>query len=164
MAGVDNKYLAFVLGDQEFAADIACVREIRSLDHVARIPDSPAYLLGIMDLRGRVVPVVDLRRRFHLGEGLASGHGDVVVVADLGTQVVGLVVDRVQEVLSLSASAWEPPPPLFRGPARQFLSGVADLNGRLIVLLDLARVLSSEEVQALQRVAEESPVTGAVAG
>ncbi len=148
MAGVrEQKYLAFMLGDQEFASNIAVVREIRGLEKVAAIPDSPPHLIGMMDLRGKVIPVVDLRRRFHLPPVEAGSQGQVIIVVEMDAQVVGLLVDRVTEVLSLADSAWEPPPPLYQGPAQRFLSGVANLKGRLIVLLDLTRVLSREEVQ-----------------
>lgn len=151
MAG-EHKYLAFTLADQEFASDIAAVREIRALERVAPLPDSPAFLLGVMDLRGKVVPVVDLRRRFKL-PARPEGVAPIVVIVDVAAQVVGMTVDRVTEVLSLPPSAWSPPPPLFQGPARAFVSGVADLDGRLIVLLDLARVLSAEEAAAIGELA-----------
>lgn len=142
----DQKYLAFTLADQEYATDIAFVKEIRGLERVAALPDSPDFLLGVMDLRGRVVPIVDLRRRFHMPASQEGGGDSVIVVVDMPGQTVGLTVDQVTEVLSLGRSAWEPPPPLFNGPARNFVSGVANLNGRLVILLDLSRVLNEQEV------------------
>lgn len=141
----DRKYLAFTLAGQEYATDISVVKEIRGLERVAPLPESPAYLLGVMDLRGKVVPVVDLRRRFHLPAVQEEGE-TIIIIVDMPGQTVGLTVDQVTEVLSLSPSAWEPPPPLFNGPARNFVSGVANLSSRLIILLDLSRVLNPEEV------------------
>lgn len=142
----DRKYLAFNLADQEYATDISLVKEIRGLERVAALPESPHFLLGVMDLRGKVVPVVDLRRRFHLPTSQEGGGESIIVVVDMPGQTVGLTVDQVTEVLSLAPSAWEPPPPLFNGPARNFVSGVANLNGRLVILLDLSRVLNPQEV------------------
>lgn len=148
MAGErEEKYLVFTLGGQDFAADIAVVKEIRAVDRVAPIPESPDYLLGVMDLRGRVIPLVDLRRRLRMA---GAGAGGIVVVVELPGQLVGLVVDHVVEVLSLPAAAWEEAPSLVTGPARRFVAGVADLQGRLIVLLDLERVLTGDEAAALE--------------
>lgn len=149
----DRKYLAFTLAGQEYATDITLVKEIRGLERVAPLPESPDYLLGVMDLRGRVAPVVDLRRRFHLPTSQESDGDTIIVVVDLPGQTVGLTVDQVTEVLSLAPSAWEPPPPLFNGPARNFVSGVANLNSRLVILLDLSRVLNPEEVAEIGELA-----------
>ncbi len=148
----EHKYLAFTLADQEFASDIAAVREIRAPERVAPLPESPDYLLGVMDLRGQVVPVVDLRRRFRMPPRPAEA-APVVVIVEVAGQVVGMMVDRVTEVLSLPSSAWTPPPPLVQGPARAFVAGVADLEGRLIVLLDLSRVLSAAEAAEIAELA-----------
>ncbi len=147
----EEKYLVFSLGGQDFAADITVIKEIRAGDRVAAIPESPDYLLGLMDLRGKVIPLVDLRRRLRV---TPTQDGGVVIVVELPGQLVGLVVDRVVEVLSLPPAAWEAAPALISGPARRFVAGVADLQGRLIVLLDLARVLTGEEVAALEDLAE----------
>ncbi len=139
MSESEDKYLVFSVGGAEYAAGIAGVREIRLLEGVTSLPDCPPHVLGVMDLRGRVVPLLDLRLR--LGREPA-GERPVVVIVDVGGQAVGLVVDGVVEVRSFERSVWQGVPATVPPHVRAFVRGVADLAGRILLLLDLDRLLA----------------------
>ncbi len=155
-AEVDEKFLVFSLCGQEYAAEISIVREIRGLDSVATLPDSPDFVRGVMDLRGKVIPLLDLRRRFRMPMGQIKGEG-IVIVVDLDGLTAGLVVDRVVEVFSLPPSAWEEPSPLVSGPVRNVVQGMADLSGRIIILLDMNCILTPEEAEEFSEMGMGAP-------
>ncbi len=157
MSVSEGKYLVFSVGDAEYAAAITGVREIRLLEGVTSLPDCPPHVLGVMDLRGRVVPLLDLRLR--LGRQPA-GERPVVVIVDVGGQAVGLVVDRVVEVRSFAGSVWQEVPTAVPSHVRAFVRGVADLAGRILLWLDLDRLLAVDAAELAQAVGageEEGP-------
>lgn len=139
---------------------ISLVKEIRALDRVAPLPDSPEHVRGVMDLRGRVIPLIDLRSRFHLVPPGGQADG-IVIVVDMADLTAGFVVDKVVEVTSLPPSSWEPPSPLVSAPARNLVSGVADISGRIIILLDLPRLLSAEKLPGFAGFSPADPGEGA---
>lgn len=137
----DDKYLVFTLGRSEYAAGIGCVREIRAPEGTTPLPECPPYVLGVMDLRGRVVPLLDLRARLGVEP---AGDRPVVMIVDVAGQMVGLMVDRVVEVRSFEPSVWQEVPPAVPAHVRAFVRGVADLGGRIILRLDLDPLLAGE--------------------
>lgn len=138
-AGDGGQYLTFLLSGEEYALDILKVQEIKGLPKITPVPNAPPHVLGVMNLRGAVVPVADLRARF----GLAAEHGKsaVVIVANVGSRTVGLVVDAVSDVLSFAKSDVEPTPDLGAGVDTSFLTGLAKTGERLVLLLDAARLV-----------------------
>lgn len=128
------------VGQEEFALDILCVQEINRMVDVARVPKAPHYVEGIINLRGRIVPVLDLRRRFGLPSVYRSDQSRIVVVTVQG-RMVGLIVDSVAEVVRIPRHAIEPPPSLGSTPGAEFTRGVGRIDGRLLILLDLPRLL-----------------------
>jgi purine-binding chemotaxis protein CheW len=148
---VVGKFMAFRLGTEQYAIPVLSVREIVALSELTRVPRAEPYLLGVTNLRGRVIPVIDLGLR--LGAQAAVPHGEhtvhIVVQAERGRErvVVGLVVDEVLEVLTLRASQMEPPPSLGTIESESLgVTGIARLGGRVAFLLDVDRLLSRENL------------------
>jgi purine-binding chemotaxis protein CheW len=140
--------VTFHVGAEEFGVDILEVREINRMMAVTRVPHAPAFVEGVINLRGQVIPVVDVRSRF----GLASGDRDKntrIVVVELPGKVVGFLVDSVSEVLRVPAALVEPPPAITGGIDSAYIRGVVKLEDRLLVLLDLQKLLSNGEAQEL---------------
>jgi purine-binding chemotaxis protein CheW len=145
-----KQLVIFKLGDEEFGVDILKVREIEKLDQqITRVPKSPAFVEGVINLRGEIVPIVDLRKRFGLVVRQTSNEARVIIV-DINDGQVGMIVDAVVEVIRLNVSAIENAPPITRGVDAYFLSGVAKIDERLIILLNLERALSPEEEKELE--------------
>jgi purine-binding chemotaxis protein CheW len=151
-----RQLVVFRLGDEEFGVDILQVREIEKLDQpVTRVPRSPAFVEGVINLRGEVVPIVDLRKRFGLVVHDISNESRVIIV-DLNENMVGMIVDAVIEVLRINVSAVEAAPSITKGVDAYFLTGVAKVNDRLIILLNLERALSAEEAKELNSMTMEA--------
>lgn len=145
-----KQLVIFKLGDEEFGVDILQVREIEKLgQQITRVPKSPAFVEGVINLRGEIVPIVDLRKRFGLVVRQTGNEARIIIV-DISDGQVGMIVDSVVEVIRLNVSAIENAPPITRGVDAYFLSGVAKINERLIILLNLERALSPEEVKELE--------------
>ena len=140
----DEQIVVLDLGGEAYGVEIGRVEEIIRMQAVTRIPNGPAFIEGVTNLRGRVIPVLDLRKRFGLPASEATRRSRIVV-GELGEHTVGLVVDGVSEVLLVSAEAIEPPSTLVTSADSAFLRGVAKLDERLILLLDLSRILSPSE-------------------
>lgn len=141
--------VSFRVGAEEFGLDILRVQEIIRLQHLTRVPNSPEFVEGVINLRGRVIPVVSLRQRFGLEPGETTNQARIVVVEVKGS-VVGFMVDCVSEVLRTPASHVEPPPRLAR-VEREYVSGVSKLDDdRLLILLDLDRLMTETQAVALR--------------
>jgi purine-binding chemotaxis protein CheW len=152
-AGNDEQQLVvFQLGGELYGVDIARVHEIIRMQTVTRVPRAPSFVDGVINLRGKVIPVVDLRRRLGLPSAEHTRASRIVVV-EIGDQVVGIVVDGVSEVLRVSSSVIEPPGPVVAGVDSEYVQGIAKLPERLVIMLDLDCVLAREERRALDAVA-----------
>jgi purine-binding chemotaxis protein CheW len=150
-----KQLVIFKLGDEEFGVDILQVREIEKLDQqVTRVPKSPSFVEGVINLRGEIIPIVDLRKRFGLVVRQTSNEARIIIV-DIEDGQVGMVVDSVVEVARINVSAIETAPPITKGVDAYFLSGVAKINGRLVILLNLERALSPEEIKELDAIKVE---------
>lgn len=136
--------VVFQLGDELYGADIAVVREVGPMQRVTRVPRTPRYIEGVTNLRGRVIPVIDLRRRLGLPVTPFTKQTRIAV-AELEGGQVGMIVDSVQEVLRIPADAVEPATGLVSKLDSESISGVAKMADRLIVLLDLAHVLQRDD-------------------
>ena len=144
----DEQIVVLDLGGEAYGVEIGRVEEIIRMQAITRIPNGPAFIEGVTNLRGRVIPVLDLRKRFGLPAS-APTRRSRIVVGELGEHTVGLVVDGVSEVLLISAEAVEPPSTLVTSADSAFLRGVAKLDERLILLLDLSRILTRSEQEDL---------------
>ena len=144
----------FKLGDEEFGVDILQVKEIEKLDQgITRVPRAPAFVEGVINLRGDIVPIVDLRKRFGLRVP-EIGNDTRVIIAEVNEDLVGMIVDSVVEVNRIPVSSIETTPAITKGVDAYYLSGVASVAGRLIVLLNLERALTAEEVKELAEMGE----------
>jgi purine-binding chemotaxis protein CheW len=144
----DEQIVVLDLGGEAYGVEIGRVEEIIRMQAITRIPNGPAFIEGVTNLRGRVIPVLDLRKRFGLPAS-ESTRRSRIVVGELGEHTVGLVVDGVSEVLLVSSEAVEPPSTLVTSADSAFLRGVAKLDERLILLLDLSRILTRSEQEDL---------------
>jgi purine-binding chemotaxis protein CheW len=142
-----RQLVTFHLDGEEFAIDILKVQEIIRMMDMTRIPNTPEFIQGVINLRGKVVPVIGLRQRFALEHREADAQSRIVVVEVAGT-VAGLVVDSVSEVLRISEAIVEPPPKLVRMD-RDYISGVGKLQDRLLMLLDVDRLMNEAEKEQL---------------
>jgi purine-binding chemotaxis protein CheW len=148
-----REVLVFVLGREEYGVDILKVQEIRGYEKVTPIPSAPAYLKGVMNLRGTIAPVIDLRMKF----GMADPRYDaftVVIILRLASRVIGIVVDAVSDVVRLAASDVKAAPQLGALVDSSFLAGLGTQGERMILLLDIEKFLSSGELNVLNQVAE----------
>ncbi len=147
--GDERQLVVFQLSAELYGVEISRVHEIIRLQSVTRVPRAPAFVEGVINLRGKVIPVVDLRRRFSLPMSEHTRASRIVVV-EIGDQVVGIIVDAVSEVLRVNTGVIEPPSPVVAGIDSEYLEGIAKLPDRLVILLDLDRVLAKEERRALE--------------
>jgi purine-binding chemotaxis protein CheW len=146
--------VSFVVEREEFGVDILKVQEIIRTVEITRVPKSPDFVEGVINLRGKIVPVIDLRKRFGI-EKKAHDNETRIIVVELPDKVVGFLVDRVKEVIRVEKSVIEPPPELTTNINANYITGVAKLQERLLILLDLDKVLSNEEQEHLTEIAAE---------
>ncbi len=131
--------VTFHLGSEEYAIDILKVQEITRMVEITSVPNAPDYIEGVINLRGKVIPVINLRKRFGLGPRNADGNSRIIVV-DIGT-TVSLIVDSVSEVLRLYSDNVEPPPPITTKNGGEYIKGIGKLPNRMLILLDIERCL-----------------------
>jgi purine-binding chemotaxis protein CheW len=140
--------VTFVLGEEEYGLDVRLVQEIIRLTEITPVPRAPEFVKGVINLRGRIIPVVDLKRRLGLGEVDAESRAARIVVAKLRERLVGLLVDGASQVLKVPVSVIEPPPEEIVEVDLDYIRAVAKLEGRLIILMELSRVLGLEAPSA----------------
>ena len=144
----------FQLGGEEFGVEIMQVQEIIRMPEITRIPQSPEYVEGVINLRGKIIVVINLDTRFGLNSKELDDDSRIIIV-EVGDNVVGMVVDSVSEVLRLASSNVEPAPEIISTKIQaDYLKGVGKLDDRLLILLDLERVLSDEELSQVAAVGE----------
>ena len=158
-SNVDKQLVVFDLSDEAYGIDIGAVRSIIRMQEITNVPRAPEFVDGVINLRGKVIPVVDLHRRFGLPSTEQTKDSRVVAV-DINGQDIGMVVDAVTEVMRIPVSSVEPPSSVIITDDSDYLMGIAKVDDRLIILLELERVFSEEDRAAL---ASASPV-GAAAG
>ncbi|MBM3746741.1 MAG: purine-binding chemotaxis protein CheW [Acidobacteria bacterium] len=150
-----GKYLTFQLGHEEFGIRVLRVREIMGVQDITAVPQTPPHVKGVSNLRGKVVPVVDLRLKFGLPEIEYTQRTCIVVVqveGGAGRGLIGVVVDGVSEVLNLAAAEIEDTPDFGQGVATPYLMGMAKVKGKVKILLDINEVLGSRELRGLEAV------------
>ena len=148
---VGQEFLIFTLGAEEYGIDILKVQEIRGYDQVTRIANTTAFIKDVTNLRGVIVPIIDLRVKF-AQQGVSYNENTVVIVLNFGQRVVGIVVDGVSDVLSLTAEQIRPAPEFAVTLATEYLTGLGSLGERMLILVDIEKLLSSEEMSLLDSV------------
>ena len=157
-SGLDKragKYLTFMVGKEEFGVPVLKVREIMGMQDVTSLPLTPAYLKGVINLRGKVTPVIDLRLKFGL-PGIDTTERTCIVVVQVQGEsapiVIGIVVDEVSEVLTMTSGDIEDTPDFGADVATDYILGMARIKGKVKILLDIDRVLTSREIQGIEAV------------
>jgi len=146
-----DEFLAFRLGDEEYAIDILKVQEIRAHEAVTRIANAPAYLKGVINLRGTIVPIVDLRVKLGM-ERLADASA-VAIILNLDGRVMGMVVDAVSDVVALAEDEVKAAPEFGAVVDARFISGIATMGERMMILVDITRLMTSGELAVVERAA-----------
>ena len=140
-ATVPTQFISFAIGQDQYGVDIMAVREIKGWSEITHLPKQPEYVRGVLNLRGVIVPIVDLRCRF--GQGLTEATAlHIVIIVQIGSRQVGLLADRVLDIVSLDASQIQPVPRIARGARVDFLSGLVTVDQAMIALIDLSNLLS----------------------
>ncbi|MHB1057577.1 MAG: chemotaxis protein CheW [Rhodanobacter sp.] len=143
-----SQQLTFDLAGEEYGVEILAVREIRGWSRVTRIPQTPAYLLGVLNLRGAIVPIMDLRLRFGL-ERESYGDSTVVIIVAIGERLFGIVVDAVSDVIDIDPAAVKPVPDMGAVVDTRYLKGLATHADRMVMLLDVEKLMRPEDVETL---------------
>jgi purine-binding chemotaxis protein CheW len=136
--------VTFTMGNEEYAVDILQVQEINRMSEIAKVPNAPAYVEGVINLRGRVIPVISLRKRFGFSEK-AKDEQSRIMIMDIQGITVGIVVDAVSEVLRIPANTVEPTPHVATEIGTDFIRGIAKLEDRLIILIDMDMLIERHE-------------------
>ena len=147
-----SEFLTFTLGEEEYGMDILKVQEIRGYDAVTTIANTPDFIKGVINLRGTIVPIVDLRIKFHLGT-VEYNQLTVVIILNLGRRVVGVVVDSVSDVLALTPEQIRPAPDLSAGLDTRYLTGLGTVGERMLILVDIEKLMSSNEMALMDEMA-----------
>ncbi len=144
-----TQVVSFKLGPEEYGVDIAQVQEINRMVAVTHVPRAPVFMEGVINLRGQLIPIIDLRTRFGMPRAEHTKNTRIVVT-EIGTKRVGMVVDSVSEVLRLPVDAIEPAPDMISGVDTEYIRGVGKIDDRLIILLDLAKIVTGSEKRELE--------------
>jgi len=140
--------VSFKIGNEEFGVDILKVQEINRMMEITTVPNAPEFVDGVVNLRGRIIPVIDLRTRLNMPRN-KHDHNTRIVVVELSGKTVGFIVDEVSEVLRIPRNITEPPPDMVAGINAEYITAVGKLEDRLLILLDLEKVLSEDEAASL---------------
>jgi purine-binding chemotaxis protein CheW len=156
-------YLSFGLGEETFAVDVVKTREILDVIDITRVPQTPEFMLGVINLRGGVVPVIDLRLKFGLPKTAITRDTCIIVVEvaiDGEITVVGVLTDSVREVLELAQDQIEPPPRIGTRLKTEFIKGMGNLEGEFLIILDIDRIFSSDELVLVKKTADNHDSDG----
>ncbi len=144
--GGNRELLTFTLGQEEYGIDILKVQEIRGYDAVTTIANAPEFIKGVINLRGIIVPIVDLRIKFHLGR-VGYDQFTVVIILNVVNRVVGIVVDGVSDVIALAADQLKPAPEFSSSLDTQYIQGLGTVDERMIIVMDIEKLLSSRDME-----------------
>jgi purine-binding chemotaxis protein CheW len=147
-----GEYLTFTLGDEEYGIDILKVQEIRGYEAVTRIANSPAFIKGVINLRGVIVPIVDLRIKFNLGEP-SYDQFTVVIILNIGKRVMGIVVDGVSDVIQLNSDSLHPAPEFGSILDTRYILGLGTVEERMIIMVDIEQLMTSQEMALVETAA-----------
>jgi len=151
-AGDGSEYLAFTLGSEEYGIDILKVQEIRGYEAVTRIANAPEFIKGVINLRGIIIPVVDMRIKFRLGTPTYDQF-TVVIILNIGGRIMGMVVDSVSDVTTLTQDQIKPAPEMGSAFNSDYLMGLGTVDERMLILIDIDKLMSSSEMGLIDRMA-----------
>ena len=143
-----QEFLSFILGQEEYGIDILNVQEIRGYEAVTRIANAPEFIKGVVNLRGIIVPIIDMRIKFNLGTA-SYDELTVVIILNIAGRIMGIVVDGVTDVIMLSREQIKPPPEMGAALNSRYLTGLGTLDDRMLILLDIDKLMASDEMGLL---------------
>ncbi|HUW51538.1 MAG TPA: chemotaxis protein CheW [Sulfuricella sp.] len=147
-----GEFLSFTLGNEEYGIDILKVQEIRGYDAVTAIANTPGFIKGVINLRGIIVPIVDMRIKFNLGHA-EYNELTVVIILNVANRVVGMVVDGVSDVITLAPDQVKTAPEFGSAINMQYVNGIGTADGRMLILVDIEELMSSQNMELIERVA-----------
>ncbi len=150
----EGKFLTFALGKEEYGIEILKVREIIGLMEITTVPQTPDYMKGVINLRGNVIPIIDLRLRFSMPE-VEHTQETCIIVVEVGTAQVGIIVDSVSEVTDIKGEDIEDAPRFGQGIVTKFIMGLGKKKEKIIILLDIEGVLTTEELKMVEEIVAE---------
>ena len=151
---IEGKFLTFALSNEEYGIEILRVREIIGLMDITTVPQTPDYMKGVINLRGKVIPVIDLRMKFSMQEEIHTQETCVIVV-EVNNTSIGIIVDSVSEVLDIKSGDIEETPSFGQGIDTNFIMGLGKVKEQIIILLDIESVLSSDELEMVEQLVKE---------
>ena len=146
------EFLSFTLGQEEYGIDIQKVQELRGYDAVTRIANAPEHIKGVVNLRGIIVPIIDMRIKFNLGTPVYDQF-TVVIILNIASRVMGMVVDSVSDVITLKPEQIKPAPTMGSALDTEYLMGLGTIEERMLILIDLDRLMSSDEMGLIEKLA-----------
>ena len=149
-----SELVTFKVAAEEFGVDILSVQEIIRIMEITKVPKAPEFIEGVINLRGKVIPVIDFRKRFNM-DSREEGKDTRIIVTNISGKILGFIVDSVSEVLRIPTSSIEPPPPIVAGIESEYINGVGKLDDRLLILINLDRLLSDSEAAAADGMANK---------
>jgi purine-binding chemotaxis protein CheW len=152
LAAQPLEFLAFTLGQEEYGVDIQKVQELRGYDTVTRIANAPEHIKGVVNLRGIIVPIIDMRIKFNLGTPTYDQF-TVVIILNIASRVMGMVVDSVSDVITLSPEQVKPAPEMGAVLDADYLIGLGTLDDRMLILVDLEKLMTSEDMGLVEKLA-----------
>jgi purine-binding chemotaxis protein CheW len=152
MSGMVSEYLAFRLGAEEYGIDIQKVQELRGYEAVTRLANAPEFIKGVVNLRGIIVPIIDMRVKFNLGAP-SYDQFTVVIILSVEDRLMGMVVDSVSDVVTLTAAQIRPAPAMATGLDVAYMTGLGVLGERMLILADIDRLMSSTQIGAIEQLA-----------
>ncbi len=144
----ENQYVIFKLGNEEYGVDIMKVKEISEFKESTKVPNTPYFVDGIINLRGEIIPIINLKKRFNI-EGNNINSDTRIIVININDKNVGFVVDEASQVLRIDEKDIESAPEIIAGVDRQYINGVGKINEKIVILLDLEKILTDEEKEKL---------------
>ena len=147
---IPSEYLTFTLGNEEYGIDILKVQEIRGYDPVTHIANAPEFIKGVINLRGVIVPIVDMRIKFKIGEPTYHEFTVVIIMNVLG-RVIGMVVDGVSDVVALTPEQIKPTPEMGAAMDTDYITGLGTVNDQMLILVDIEKLMSSDEMQIIDQ-------------
>ena len=148
-SGEGRELLTFTLGSEEYGIDILKVQEIRGYDAVTTIANAPEFIKGVINLRGIIVPIVDMRIKFHLGN-VTYNELTVVIILNVANRVVGIVVDGVSDVIALTADQIKPAPEFSSTMDTQYITGLGTVDNRMIIVMDIEKLMTSRDMDLVE--------------
>jgi purine-binding chemotaxis protein CheW len=156
-AGDVHQFLTFALGQEEYGVEILKIQEIKGFSAITPLPNTPAFIKGVLNLRGTIVPIIDLRKKFSLPE-VGYTKFTVIVVVQVQGKIMGFIVDAVSDVLNVAGADIQPTPDLHGQVDTSFINGLAKTGEKLVILLDIEKVLTAAETATVAQAAAEAAV------